>query len=117
MGLERGTTFLATINQTFCNALIDNGPSKSCISEKIYKQMNLPPFKEFWRTHVRSATGGSLSPIGTTQCTFKLGEKEFTYTLIVCKHLLRAMIIGADFLKQKQIYCRVFQNREVCFRI
>ena len=55
---------------------------------------------------MRSATGGSLSPIGTTQCTFKLGEKEFTYTLIVCKHLLRPMIIGADFLKQKQIFVR-----------
>ena len=44
--------------------------------------------------------GGSLSPLGTTQCTFKLGDKEFVYTFIVCKHLLRPMIIGADFLKQ-----------------
>ena len=53
---------------------------------------------------MRSATGGSLSPIGTTQYTFKLGEKEFTYTFIVCKHLLRPMIIEADFLRQKQIF-------------
>ena len=108
MGSERGTTFPATINQTVCNALIDTGASRSCISEKFYKQMNLPPVRELLRTHVRSATGGSLSPIGTTQCTFKLGEKEFTYTFIVCKHLLRPMIIGADFLKQKQIFVRVF---------
>ena len=66
--------------------------------------MNLPPVKELLRTHVRSATGGSLSPIGTTQCTFRLGEKEFTYTFIVCRHLLRPMIIGADFLRQKQVF-------------
>ena len=45
--------------------------------------MNLPPVQELLWTHVRSATGGSLSPKGTTKCTFKLGEKEFTYTLFV----------------------------------
>ena len=66
--------------------------------------MNLPPIQELLRVHVRSATGGSLSPLGTTICTFKLGEKEFTYTLIVCHHLLRPMIIGADFLQQKHIF-------------
>ena len=66
--------------------------------------MNLPPIQELLRVHVRSATGGSLSPLGTTTCTFKLGEKEFTYTFIVCHHLLRPMIIGADFLQQKHIF-------------
>ena len=104
MGSERGTTFLATINKTVCNALIDTGASRSCIIEKFYKQINLPPVRELLRTHLRPATGGSLSPIGTTQCTFKLGEKEFTNTFIVCRHLLRPIIIGADFLKQKQIF-------------
>ena len=48
--------------------------------------------------------GGSLSPLGTTMCTFKLGEKELTYTFIICHHLLRPMIIGADFLRQKHIF-------------
>ena len=104
MGSERGTTFPATSNQTACNALIDTGTSRSCISDKFYKQTSLLPFRELLRTHVRSATDGSLSPIGTTRYTFKLGEKEFTYTFIVCKHLLRPMIIGADFLRQKQIF-------------
>ena len=66
--------------------------------------MNLPSVQELLRTHVRSATGGSLSPIGTTKYTFKLGDKEFTYTFIVGKHLLHPMIIGADFLRQKQIF-------------
>ena len=66
--------------------------------------LNLPPIQELPRVHIRSATGGSLSPLGTTTCTFKLGEKEFTYTFIVCQHLLRPMIIGADFLRQKHIF-------------
>ena len=60
--------------------------------------------QELFRTHVRSAMGGSLSPSGTTTCVFKLGDKEFTYTFIVCQHLLRLMTIGADFLQQKHIF-------------
>ena len=87
-----------------CNALIDTGASRSCISEKFYKQPNLPPIQELFRTHVRSATGGSLSPLGTTQCTFHIGEKEFKFNFIVCKHLLRPVIIGADFLRQNHIF-------------
>ena len=84
------------------------GASRSCISEKFYQQMNLPPVQELLRTHVRSATGGSLSPIGTTKCTFKLGEKEFTYMFIVCKHLLHPMIFGADFFETKANFCGIF---------
>ena len=56
-GSERVTTFPATINQTICNALIDTGASRSCISETFYQQMILPPVQELLRTHVRSATG------------------------------------------------------------
>ena len=98
VGSVKGTSIPAIINQTACNALIDTGASRSCISEAFYKQLNLPPIQELLRVHVRSATCGSFSPLGTTICTFKLGEKEFTYTFIVCHHLLRPMIIGADFL-------------------
>ena len=41
VGSERGTTFPATINQTVCNALIDTGASRSCISEKFYQANEL----------------------------------------------------------------------------
>ena len=97
-------TFPVQIEQVMCNALIDTGASRSCISEKFYKQLNLPPIQELFRTHVRSATGGSLSPLGTTQCTFHIGEKEFKFNFIVCKHLLRPVIIGVDFLRQNHIF-------------
>ena len=48
--------------------------------------------------------GGSLSPLGTTQCAFKIGKKEFNFNFIVCKHLLRPVIIRADFLRQNHIF-------------
>ena len=67
-------------------------------SVNFLQEIKFAPMQELLRVQVRSATGGSLSPLGTTTCVFKLGEKEFTYTFIVCQHLLRPMIIGADCL-------------------
>ena len=37
IGTEQGTTFPIKISNTTCNALIDTGAIKSCISEKYYK--------------------------------------------------------------------------------
>ena len=88
VGSERGSTFPIRIEQLICNALIDTGASRSCISDKFYKQLNLPPIQELFQMHIWSATGGSLSSLGTTQCIFKIGEKEFSFTFIVCRHLL-----------------------------
>ena len=36
IGMEQGTTFPTKIGISVCNALIDNGATKSCISEKYY---------------------------------------------------------------------------------
>ena len=84
VGSEKGTTFPAIINQTTCNALIDTGASRSCMSEAFYKQLNLPPIQELLRVHVRSAAGGSLSPLGTINCTFKLVENILLLCAIIC---------------------------------
>ena len=55
-----------------------------------------------------------LSPLCTTQCTFHIGEKEFKFNFIVCKHLLRPVIIGVDFSKTKSHICRLLRIRSVC---
>ena len=39
LGSEQGTTFPTKIGTTMCNALIDPGATKSCISEKYYKKL------------------------------------------------------------------------------
>ena len=38
---EQGTTFLTRIRTSVCNALIDTGATKSCISERYYQQLPL----------------------------------------------------------------------------
>ena len=39
IGTEQGTTFPTKIGTTMCNALIDTGATKSCISETYYQQL------------------------------------------------------------------------------
>ena len=39
IGTEQGTTFPTKIGISICNALIDTGATKSCISEKYYQQL------------------------------------------------------------------------------
>ena len=39
IGTEQGTTFPTKIGTLMCNALIDTGVTKSCISEKYYQHL------------------------------------------------------------------------------
>ena len=41
IGSEQGTTFPTKIGTTICNALIDTGATRCCISEKYYKKLQL----------------------------------------------------------------------------
>ena len=41
IGSEQGTTFPTKIGTTMCNALIDTGDLRSCMSEKYYKKLHL----------------------------------------------------------------------------
>ena len=47
---------------------------------------------------VRSASGSNLAPIGFAMCKLTLGNKTFKNDLIVCKHLMRPLILGRDFV-------------------
>ena len=73
------------------------------MSETLYQQLDLPPLKLLQRTTVRSASGSSLAPVGMVKCMFTLGDQMFSTEFIVCKHLMRPLILGEDFLRQNQI--------------
>ena len=42
IGSEQGTTFPTKMGTTVCNALIDTGATRCCISEKYYRKLQLP---------------------------------------------------------------------------
>ena len=98
IGSEQGTTFPTRIGTSVCNALIDTGATRSCISEKYYQSLSLTKIQFIQNISVRSATGSNLTPIGLVNCSFELGRIKFNSDFIVCKNLTRPLILGRDFL-------------------
>ena len=86
-----------------CNALIDTGTTKSCISERYYQQLPSMKLQHLQNISVKSATGSKLTPLGMIHCSFELGKITFNSKLIVCRNLTRPLILGRDFLLQYHI--------------
>ena len=91
---EQGTTFPTKVGSTLCNALINTGATRSCMSESYYRKLQLNKVCLLSNIHVQSATGSNLSPLGIVDCTFELGKTAFTSDFIVCKNLTRPLILG-----------------------
>ena len=74
IGTEQGMTFPTKIGTSMCNALIDTGATRSCISKKYYQ--NLPSTKicHLRNISVRLATGSNLTPLDLINCSFELGK-------------------------------------------
>ena len=103
VGTTVGATVPATLEHTLCNALVDTGATRSCLSEEYYQQLLLPGLKPLHKLQVRTASGSSLCPTGTVSCDFKLGKQPFSFKFIVCRGLSRPCILGLDFLKKYKI--------------
>ena len=103
IGFERGTTFPIDIQGTKCNALIDTGASKSCISEAYFKTLPQQTLKGLHRVVVQSASGNSLAPLGFMTSNITLGNKTFQHDFVVCKHLMRPLILGREFLFKNEL--------------
>ena len=106
IGTEQGTTFPTKIGTSMCNALIDTGATRSCISEKYYQHLPSTRIHHLKNISVRSATGSNFTPLGMINCSFELGKMRFNSDLIVCKNLTRPLILGRDFLIQNHIMVR-----------
>ena len=98
IGSEQGTTFPTRVGNTMCNALVDTGATRRCMSEKYCKKFHLAKIHLLQNVNVKSTTGSNLAPMGLVKCTFKLGKTEFNSEFIVCKNLTRPLILGRDFL-------------------
>ena len=110
IGSEQGMTFPTKIGTTMCNALIDTGATRCCMSEKHYKKLQLAKIHLLQNVNVRSATGSNLAQVGLVNCTFELGETKFSSDFIVCKNLTRPLILGRDFLIQNHVSVRYSEN-------
>ena len=103
IGSERGTTFPIDIQGTKCNALIDTDASRSCINEAYFKTLPQQTLKGLHRVAVRSASGSSLACLGFMTSNITLGNKTFQHDFVVCKHLMRPLILGREFLFKNEL--------------
>ena len=101
IGSEQGTTFPTKVGTMLCNALIDTGATKSCMSESYYKMLHLDSICSVVNTCVRSATGSNLSPLGIVNCTLKLGKTTFVNDFIVCQNLTKPLYFRKRFFDEK----------------
>ena len=62
IGWEQGTTFPTKMGTTVCNALIDTGANRCCISEEYYKKLQLSKIHLLQNVNERSATGSNFFP-------------------------------------------------------
>ena len=53
VGTTVGATVPATLEHTLCNALVDTGTTRSCLSEDYYQQLLLPGLKPVHKLQVR----------------------------------------------------------------
>ena len=100
---EQGTTFPTKISTLMCNALIDTGATRSCISEKDYQHLPSTKIHHLRNISIQSATGSNLTPLGMINCSFELGKIRFNNNFFVCRNLTRPLILGRDFLIQNHI--------------
>ena len=110
IGTEQGTTFPTKIGTLMCNALIDTGATKSCISERYYQQLPSMKIQCLKNISVKSATGSNLILLGMINCSFELEKIRFNSNLIICKNLMRPFTLGRDFLMQNHITVRYAEN-------
>ena len=110
IGSEQGITFPTKIGTTMCNALIDTGATRSCMSEKHNKRLQLAKIHSLQNINLKLATGSNLTPVGLVNCTFELGRTKFRSDFIECKNLTRPLILGRDFLIQNHVSVRYSEN-------
>ena len=102
-----GSTFGATIplkvQHIKCNALVDTGATRSCISKEFHEMLMKPPLKAVHRSKVISANGTSIEVLGITTCSVTIGKQLFDVDFLVCDKIRRPCYIGLDFLRKNKV--------------
>ena len=96
-------------------ALIDTGASRSCISEAYFKTLPQHTLKGLHRVAVQYVSGSSLAPLGFITSNITLGNKTFQHNFVVCKHLMRPLILGREFLFKNEL--KVYYSKTGEYRL
>ena len=103
VGSTVGATIPVQVGQVKCNALVDTGATRSCISKEFYQQLMQPQIRSLYKMTVVSATGSNVKPLGMTICEILIGKRKFRMDFIVCEKVGRPCYLGLDFLRKYKI--------------
>ena len=79
-----GATVPIQVEKTKCNALVDTGATRSCMSKQFYEKCMMPEMRSICQVSVVSATGGNVNPLGMVTCKIAIGTKIFQVEFVVC---------------------------------
>ena len=80
--------------------LFDTGATKSVMSGRMYRELNLGTLDVTNLPLVVGANGSSLGVLGCIRCHIDIGEETFDQTFLVCENLKRGVILGKDFARR-----------------
>ena len=92
--------FATTKKITEIKTLFDTGATKSVMSGKMYRELNLGELDTTNLPLVVGVNGSSLGVLGCIRCKIGIRTKTFDQTFLVCKNLKRSVILGKDFARQ-----------------
>ena len=95
-----------------CYALIDTSETRSCISEAYFKTLPQQNLKGLHKVAVRSASSSSLAPVGFMTCDITSGNETFKHDFVVCKHLMRPLILEREFLYDNELKMYYSETRD-----
>ena len=95
-GKATGTAFPIDFGNKCYNALYDTGTGCRLINHSTYKALGLDLDKEY-QPEVRTATGENMGALDQITCTFTINNAPFTQSFLVCRHMMRPVILGTDF--------------------
>ena len=97
LGKATSTTFLIDLGNKHYNTLYDTGAGCSLVNYSTYEALRLDLDKGY-QPEVRTATGGNMGTFGQITCTFTINNLPFTQSFIVCRHMMRPVILGTNFM-------------------
>ena len=103
IGREEKALIPAEVKNKKYKALIDTGASRSCMSERSFRELQLDSMDELSSIRVTSATGAPIEVMGITKCPITLGSEQYSHNFMICKNIRRPMILGIDFLRKYRI--------------
>jgi len=104
--IEHGNYIRLDVNSCRTLALIDSGAGRSCVSLSFVKRLKIPvkPFPHNNPLRLSAADGRMLTSVGTVDLTLTIQGLKMAQNFNVVKHLNYNVILGIDFVNDKQAY-------------